>query len=325
MTDPAAPVVVMYHYVWPDAASVPAGIRPLLASEFERQIDWLEQRYRILPADRFLDAIREGRTGKPPCLLTFDDGTRDHAEVATPILARRGLSGLFFVLTWPTELNRMPLTHAVHWLLGQDEQRVWEGLRQAAIEELGGEDALGDSARAAEIYHYETPTRARIKYAANMALPPDVAERVVARAIAAAGKSPEQLAEEWFATSRQIVQMRDAGMTIGLHGCSHRSLQALGAAGIRAEIAHASDYFASLLGERSTWFACPFGGAGASADAVAAMHAAMRDAGIRGSVTTAKSVVPPGCDPWGLPRFDTIDLPPRKPSTPELESLRSAS
>ena len=325
MNEPNAPLVVMYHYVWPDAAPVPQGIRPVMVSEFQRQLDWLERRYRILPADGFLDAIREEHAGKPPCLLTFDDGTRDHAEVATPILARRGLSGLFFVLTWPVELKRMPLTHAVHWLLGRDEREVWQAFQDTALDNEGGLEALGDPVEALRIYHYESPVRARIKYAANMALPPDVAERVVERGIAAAGRSPEQLADEWFATPRQIVAMRDAGMTIGLHGCSHRSLQVLGADGIRAEIAHASGYFESLLGERAGWFACPFGGTGASADAISAMHAAMRRFGIRGSVTTAKSVVPAGCDPWQIPRFDTIDLPPRKPFDAPVLPMRSAS
>ncbi len=315
---PRLPLVVMYHYVCPDDAPVPAGIRPLMTGDFERQLDWLERHFRILPAYEFLDAIRdEPHDGKPPpCLLTFDDGTRDHAEAATPILARRGLSGVFFVLTWPPELKRMPLTHAVHWLLSQGEESVWQAFERAASRELGSADALGDPSEAARIYHYETPLRARIKYAANMALPPDVAERVVEQSIRASGQSPQRLAEEWFVSAEQIVAMRDAGMTIGLHGCSHRSLQVLGPEGIRTEIAHASAYMASLLGERPTWFACPFGGSGASHEAVDAMHAAMRDFGIRGSVTTQKSLVPRDCDPWRLPRFDTIDLPPRKHFVP---------
>jgi len=101
-------------------------------------------------------------------------------------------------------------------------------------------------------------------------------------------------------------------MTIGLHGCSHRSLQVLGPSGIREEIAHASDYLASITGERAKWFACPFGGSGASHETMAAMHRAMREYGIVASVTTTKALTPKGCDPWLLPRLDAIDLPPRK-------------
>jgi peptidoglycan/xylan/chitin deacetylase (PgdA/CDA1 family) len=313
MTDSTvSAMVVMYHYVWPDGAPVPEGIRPLKAGEFLAQLDWLEDRYDILNARDFLDSLKSPRPGKPACLLTFDDGTRDHAEVVTPILAERGLSGVFFVLTWPMELKRMPLTHCVHWLLGQGDELVWREFERGAGKETGSLEVLGRAEDAMRIYHYETPLRARIKYAANMALPHTLAERIVARAIRATGQSLEELAEQWFVTSRQIVQMRDAGMTIGLHGCSHRSLQVLGPAGIREEIAHASNYIASVLEERATWFACPFGGSGAGSESLAAMHEAMRNYCIVGSVTTEKALAPNGCDPWRLPRLDAIDLPPRK-------------
>ena len=46
-------LIVMYHYVRPDASPIPAGIRPLLVSEFETQLDWLTSKYDIVPADRF--------------------------------------------------------------------------------------------------------------------------------------------------------------------------------------------------------------------------------------------------------------------------------
>jgi peptidoglycan/xylan/chitin deacetylase (PgdA/CDA1 family) len=145
-----------------------------------------------------------------------------------------------------------------------------------------------------------------------MALPHDLAERIVNRCITANGQSVETLAEQWFITSEHVQEMQQAGMTIGLHGSSHRSLQVLGAGGIRNEIQHSWEYVASLTGRRPEWFACPFGGSGASHEAISAMHDSMREHGIRGSVTTEKGLVPDSCDPWRLPRFDAIDLPPRK-------------
>jgi peptidoglycan/xylan/chitin deacetylase (PgdA/CDA1 family) len=316
------PLIVMYHYVWPDDEPAPGGIRPLLTSEFERQLDWLGARHEIVPPDRFLELLSHGSwVERSPCLLTFDDGTRDHAEVVTPILKRRGLGGLFFVLTWPIDLKRMPMTHAVHWLLGQDEGRMWREFEREAIRETAGIEILGDPVEAKRIYHYESPARARIKYAANMMLPSAMAERVIERIIATTGRSSEDLAAEWFVSSNQILAMREAGMTIGLHGCSHRSLQSLGAQGIGEEVSHCSQYISRLLGERPEWFACPFGGSGASLEAVEAMRHAMRACRIRGSVTTEKLFVPRDCDPWRLPRMDAIDLPPRTELSPPIRSV----
>jgi peptidoglycan/xylan/chitin deacetylase (PgdA/CDA1 family) len=305
-------LVVMYHYVWPDGAAAPGGIRPLMASEFERQLDWLGERFDVVGAGEFLESLKARGRSRPTCLLTFDDGTRDHAEVVAPILARRGLSGVFFVLTWPVELGRMPLTHAVHWLLGQGEEAVWEALERGAIAETGSVAVLGEASEAERIYHYETRLRARTKYAVNMAMPHALAERIVERGIRSAGASAAELAGRWFVSARQVREMHDAGMTIGLHGCSHRSLQVLGAQGIGEELSHCSRYVSGLIGARPTWFACPFGGTGAPVEAVAAMHAGMRACWIEGSVTTEKALVPEGCDAWRLPRIDAADLPPRR-------------
>jgi peptidoglycan/xylan/chitin deacetylase (PgdA/CDA1 family) len=310
-------LVMMYHYVRPDGAAIPAGIRPMLVSEFERQLDWLAERYKIIAPSQFLNWLSgDYAAAKPPCLLTFDDGTRDHAEVVAPILARRGISGVFFVLSGPAEEGLMPLTHAIHWLLGQPDEATWELFERHARDELGDLAALGDPAEARRIYHYEPPLRAQIKYAANMAMPQDATSRIVHRATEAAGISLAELAREWFVSSDQLAQMHRMGMTIGLHGHSHSSLQVLGAAGIAREIAHGSTYLARLTGAKPTWWACPFGGSGASEQTLAAMRTAMASAGLVAAVTTRKSPVAPGADAMAIPRFDCIDLPPRKTAAP---------
>jgi peptidoglycan/xylan/chitin deacetylase (PgdA/CDA1 family) len=300
----------------------------MLVSEFERQLDHLAGRYTIARPSEFLAWLSEepGAFGaaakqgcspdasdRPPCLLTFDDGTRDHAEVVTPILARRGLSGLFFVLTGPAEERLMPLTHAVHWLLGQPDDAVWGLFRHHARHNPA---SLGDPAEARRIYHYETETRARIKYAANMALPAETTNQIIRAAARDSGTSLERLAEEWFVSDDDVRRMHAAGMTVGLHGHSHSSLQHLGPAGIRREIAHGSAYLARLTGDAPTWWACPFGGSGADDATIAAMHDAMRVARLTGAVTTRQAPAVRGTPATAVPRYDCIDLPPRRASAP---------
>jgi peptidoglycan/xylan/chitin deacetylase (PgdA/CDA1 family) len=312
-------LVMMYHYVRPDTAPIPAGIRPMLASEFERQLDLLAEHYTIAQPVHFLawlNSHEPSANPKPPCLLTFDDGTRDHAEVVTPILVRRNLGGVFFILSGPAEERMMPLTHAIHWLLGQPDEQTWEIFQRYARDKLHNPAALGDAAAASRIYHYEPPLRARIKYAANMAMPQDATKEIVRRAAEQAGLSLPDLARDWFVSADQIMDMHRTGMTIGLHGHSHSSLQTLGAEGICREIAHGSNYLAHVTGNPPTWWACPFGGTGASDQTLQAMRAAMQTHNLRVAVTTRKAPVAQGSDPLALPRYDCIDLPPRKSAPP---------
>jgi peptidoglycan/xylan/chitin deacetylase (PgdA/CDA1 family) len=302
-------LIVMYHYIWPDDRPVPGGIRPLLASEFERQLDWLAERYEIVSSERFLQTYREPG-GRPPCLLTFDDGTRDHAEVATPILAMRALSGLFFITTGPAEEGIMPLTHALHWLLGQDEQAAWEALVAYAQAHLGGVGALDPREQALKIYHYETPLRARIKYAANMALQAEQTQLVIESLVAAAGESMTSLARQWFTSREHWLVMQAMGMELGMHGVTHRSLQSLGAEGISREIAECANAL-RWFGGPPTWWACPFGGSGADEVTIAAMNQALAEQGVKAAVTTRSAYVSRADDPMALPRIDCIHLPPR--------------
>ena len=299
--DPRQPLVVMYHYVWPDARAPHAGVRPLRTSQFEAQLDRLSTRYDIVDANTFL--ARMGQTSdRPPCLLTFDDGTRDHAEVVTPILSRRGLSGVFFILSDAARGRLMPTTHLVHWLLGEDDEAVWQRLLLYANDH---NVSPGDPTAAAQVYHYESATRGRIKYALNMALPATAARGFALAMLAERGGDEHSLAREWFAQPDDLRAMHAAGMTLALHGRTHESLQRLRRA-IAEEIADCSAFLRSLTAERPTWWACPFGGSGASADDHAAMQAALRTHGIQAAVSTLSASVSPGCDRLALPRVDCM-------------------
>lgn len=308
MIDPQRPLVVMYHYIWPDTEEVPAGIRPLLASEFIEQLDDLEGRYDIVGPERFLERLDE-TSDRPPCLLTFDDGTRDHATVAAPILANREMTGVFFIISDAARGRLMPTTHLTHWLLGHDDRQILKALEAYAVKDPA---MLGDPKEAQRIYHYETSTRARIKYALNMSMTPKRARQFCLSMLERVGTSEKQLAREWFANVSDLESMHRSGMTLAVHGKTHASLQQLGPA-IAEEIEDCSEFLHEITAIKPAWWACPFGGSGALPEDHAAMNEALRKAGIRAAVSTASSSVPNGCGPMSIPRVDCIQLPPRKP------------
>ena len=159
MSDPPG-IILMYHYLRPRKQPCPAGIRPLWTDEFEAQLDWLGQRYDILDAERLAGMLRgEARPTRPWCVLTFDDGTQDHATVAAPLLAERGLCGFFFLLTGPWIDRRLPAAHRLHALLSRVEgESLWNTLQELVHAEAGAGEAprlLGQRAEAHRIYHYE--------------------------------------------------------------------------------------------------------------------------------------------------------------------------
>ena len=277
----------------------------------ERQLDWLQSNFEIVSGSDFLKhyggAFKAGK--KSPCLLTFDDGTRDHLETVLPILERRCLKAIFFVLTWPLEHQRMPITHALHWILGCPKDIVWDRLVEFANIRLSGICDLGSADIAKQTYFYEPVLTALIKYAVNFALPTDAAEEFVTDFVTSEGYTLKQLTSEWFLKDEEILLLDGADMEIGMHGVSHRSFSSIGEDRIIEEIHHSSTYLRNLVGYPPSWFSSPFGG-GDLADAGGLVKKALKEINVFASVTQNKGFVTGASDVYSLPRFDCMYLPP---------------
>jgi glycosyltransferase involved in cell wall biosynthesis/peptidoglycan/xylan/chitin deacetylase (PgdA/CDA1 family)/SAM-dependent methyltransferase len=91
--------ILMYHRI-ADSGPDGLGVCRTHPREFEQQIRWLRRRgYYSVSIDQWIDAMRTKRPlpGRP-VLLTFDDGYRDFAEKAWPILDSHGFSALVFLV-----------------------------------------------------------------------------------------------------------------------------------------------------------------------------------------------------------------------------------
>ena len=89
--------IVMYHYVREIKNSKYPKIKGLEFAGFKRQLDYLENNYKIIEAQKLLDFTTDGKDfPKNSCLLTFDDGYKDHIEYVLPELLKRKIQGSFF-------------------------------------------------------------------------------------------------------------------------------------------------------------------------------------------------------------------------------------
>lgn len=84
------PVILIYHGVPQDADE-----DSINAHTFEQHVSFLKSRFELVSPKRL------GETRKPlnriRVILTFDDGFRNHAEVAAPILRKHQIPAIFFV------------------------------------------------------------------------------------------------------------------------------------------------------------------------------------------------------------------------------------
>lgn len=96
---PLSPVTVLVYHKLTAAPTGDTFTMPVALFEAQMQLLVAEGYRTILSAD-YLALLRDGKPAPAPAVvLTFDDWTPDHYELARPILNRLGLKAIFFVTT----------------------------------------------------------------------------------------------------------------------------------------------------------------------------------------------------------------------------------
>src|SRR5574341_1232386 len=221
---PFSLTVMMYHYVRDpgDEAEAGSGIPGLPVADFETQLDELARRHEMIGWPD-LRASLSGEKSLPPdaCLLTFDDGLRDHYLNVFPALRAQGLSGLFFALARGPG-DGLALGHKIHFLLAR---LGVERLREAVWLRLTPE-AQAAYARAEEHYRAsgyaggESPEVGVLKSVLQRELSPE-AEGLLSLLFEEHIGSEVETAREFFLTRDQITEMAANGMDFGGHSRSH--------------------------------------------------------------------------------------------------------
>lgn len=205
----------------------------------------------------------------PPYLLTFDDGFKDFATVALPILEKHNTPALLFVTTGWIGGAEAPY----EYVLGELLSRAGESL------ELGGERALTRTeAERLAVYNQLRLSVKKASPVARMALLRLVADAVGAR-LEEINTSPILSAEELRSLDQHEL------VTLGAHSVQHLVLSSCSPTEAWAEIRGSALALESLLGHPVTAFAYPYGAQ------TLATRALARLAGFRWAFTTRQAPV----------------------------------
>jgi peptidoglycan/xylan/chitin deacetylase (PgdA/CDA1 family) len=254
--------VMMYHYVRDpgDEAEAGSGIPGLSVADFETQLDELARRHEMISwPDLRAGLSREKPLSPNACLLTFDDGLRDHYLNVFPALRARGLSGLFFALARGPG-DGLALGHKIHFLLARLGA---ERLRQAIWLRLTPE-VRAAYARAEERYRAsgyaggESPEVGVLKSVLQRELSPEV-QGLLSQLFEEHVGSEVETACDFYLTRDQTTEMAANGMNFGGHSRSHPWFDWVGAAGQVEEIEASTGWLREVEG--GPWaFAYPYGG-----------------------------------------------------------------
>lgn len=262
MNQPLELTVMMYHYIRDkgDHAEAGSGVPGMTVKAFEAQLDKLSQRHTFVTWPDVHMALQEHKPlPSSACLLTFDDGVRDHYINVFKILHDRKLSGLFFVLD-RRENERLILAHKIHFLLAKLgltrlRDAIWEKLSSVQREQF---------TQAEEHYQLEYPPIS-IKNRINLlklVLQRDLSaevDSVLEDLFEIHIGSQNEAARAYYLNSEQIREMSAAGMHFGGHSRSHPWFDWIDAGAREVEIKGSVEWL-QQFGPGPWAFAYPYGG-----------------------------------------------------------------
>ncbi len=262
MNHPLELTVVMYHYIRDpgDHADHSSGIPGMSVQAFETQLNELSKQHTLVTWQDVRMALQgEGDLPKSACLLTFDDGMRDHYLNVFRVLQDHKLSGLFFILDRSKEQG-LVLGHKIHFLLahlGFTEFRaaIWEVLSPSERERL---------MKAEGRYQHRYPPvsldgeinlmKAVLQRDLSIELDPllsDLFEKYIGSEI--------ETAQSYYLNLDQIREMSAAGMRFGGHSRTHPWFDWIDARQRTSEIQASAEWLSQI--EPGPWaFAYPYGG-----------------------------------------------------------------
>ena len=254
-----------YHRIGdPEGTLFDRGLWSASSEDFDAQMRVLASEADVISVHE-LSRVRQLGRGRH-VLVTFDDGYRDNAEIAFPILRRHGLTATFFLATSFLDTPRASWWDEIAWMVhstavDQIELPGW----------LPEPLTIGDEDREPAV---------RLLVRASQALPSERRDGLL-DALGEAlgvGRCPRELARSTWMTWDMARDMRDGGMTIGGHSASHPVLSRESRTRQRGEILGCADRLRAELSMPMLAFSYPIG----SRDSFDAdTRACLAEAGVR--------------------------------------------
>jgi peptidoglycan/xylan/chitin deacetylase (PgdA/CDA1 family) len=265
-------IALLHHRVGDPPGDPETELSPALGTaEFERQLERLASRHRVVRASGLLQAIATRRRGERiPVAITFDDDLSSHRRVSAPALLRHGLTATFF-------LSGASLERPYRYWWERLEEAFDRGLDVAETLNL---PANGLHQLAGSIRELDPARRAEVAERLGALVGPDPAD---------AGLRADDV--RWLA---------DAGFEIGFHTRDHHYLPNLDDAALRDAMSEGRDRLADVADQPLESIAYPHGGVDSR------VAAAARTAGFKTGFTTGAEAATASTDPLLIGRVDPV-------------------
>ncbi len=303
--------VATYHYVRDLPRTRFPQIKGMLLDDFRNQVRMLPDMYEMATLESAIEFLSGRYTPRRDlCLMTFDDGLREHYADVTPILEEEQIQGLFFLITSCLEDHAVAPVHMNHFLMASLGFETYRVAFEKTVRELGS--ASKSSMTATDAACTSEPTRSIRKKsrASNISsisfCPPKLRDSAVKVLFQQYLGDEAAFGAELYLNWQEARDMQRAGMVIGGHTHEHRPLSTLRYSEQSADLRKNWALIQKHLIPQEIWpFSYPYGKADSFNRNTVEI---LRQLGYRFALCTEPGNNLPGIDLFAVRRVDCKDI-----------------
>lgn len=305
--------IVMYHYVRNMHETDYPEIKGLLVDKFRKQIDYLMENYHIIRLDDYVKFLKgEGDIPENSCILTFDDGLKDHYENVFPILKEKGISGSFFVPTKPLVDHSVLPVQKVQFLLAklgtEKLSDMFNDILRSRYPSLAEKHFIDDIKYPERVEggwydEWDTTLTSNLKYCLA-SLDWKIKDEIVDKVFSEVFDDEEKFSKSLYLNWGEIKEMMAAGMSFGTHSHSHPDLSKLNEQDQLHELRKSKEIMEQNLGVKINLCSYPYGIPSDKA------VDSLKELGYKGAlIYTGGKLNEGNVDLFNISRFDTNEIP----------------
>ena len=300
--------IVTYHYVRNMHETTYPDIKGLLIKKFIGQLNHILRNYEVIRLEDYVEFLNGNKIiPNNSCILTFDDGLKDHYLNVFPILKNKKISASFFPITQPLTEFIVPSVHKTHFLLAKiGSTALADEFNQALkskFPELVERFFVDDKTKNERTYKWDDPLTSNLKYnIATMPLKPRI--EILNQIFTKYFENEKEFCKEIYMSFEEMKEMMEEGMDFGGHAHTHPMLSRLTKEEQFREIRSSGEIMEKKLKQKINMFSYPYGDFNE-----VTIDLLKREEYICG-VTTSVGINEGGSiDPFRIKRLDTNDLP----------------
>lgn len=213
---------IMYHYVRDLKKSLFPKFKALDFSDFKGQIKFLKNNYNIISIEEFY--YKDYDENKKNCVLTFDDGYKDHYEFVFDILLKNNIKGCFYPPVDVILSDEIIDVNKIHIILASaDEKKILKRLKKHFIKRNKSDKGFDHYVRNInKTCRYDNETTVIIKRLLQTTLDYKLRQQLCDDLLNDfCNISLKELNNSFYMSYENITEMIEYGMHFGSHGKSH--------------------------------------------------------------------------------------------------------